>query len=146
MLPCSATNGIVGVGPGTEGWTEKHEKEVVFQRSKRVRRAIETMEQGALLPHEQNQELGDPDMANMVLQGSQRAERDRIVGYLKRHNQKLIARSPRVTATVLLDHKRLFIDRTVVGAIRQTRLDNRLAELHLRNQFARGHHASWSRM
>ncbi len=115
--------------PCGELWTAKHQHESALQRSKRLRRAVDALREGALLPHEVTQEFGSEDVATALRTAIVSAEKKGIAAYVRKKQRLQQLQRKRPAALATLCGKRIFIDRVAAATIARNRLDDRLTEL-----------------
>jgi hypothetical protein len=109
-----SAHGVLDARAGTEqvvgnsGWTEMHEKELNFQRSKRRLRAIDAMEENALVECELRQEFGSIQSAHLALNEHRAAAQKREANYKQLQRKKQVAlASPTLPE---MNGKNIFID------------------------------------
>ncbi len=118
-----------GCAPDPAMWTEKHEKEASFQRTKRLRRAMDALAQGALLPREIQEEFGSEAVADLVLRAKAIVDQRQMAAYMRKKSRTWCLDAPRPPGLTVLHNKRIFIDRQARTVMDAAELDNRMVQL-----------------
>ena len=128
--PSAGGGGAPAAGGGGAPWTEKHEKERTFQQQKRLKRAMDAMGQGALLPTEQVEVFGSEEIAQEAL-ATHLADRTRKLakygrGRLRTRNMQ--NREP-PTLNGVCEGKKIWMDRSTEAVLGGDAVNSRLRTL-----------------
>ncbi len=106
-------------GGEVDAWTEAHEAEKNFQRKKHFKRALQAMQEGALLPAEQTTLFGSEEAAQVAAAASSYLQSKKISTYVRKQALKRLRRSIANAPTFqdVLCGKRVYVDGRLVAAV-----------------------------
>lgn len=134
--------GRAPAGDGDDsGWTAKHELEREFQEQKKLKRAVETMEQGALLPSEQVAIFGSEENAMESLAAYRSMRKKNLSAYIR---QRLARRAMQnrhaPTPEVICKGRQVWLDEEAIHAFSPTAsMSSRLRHLGATRALDREH-------
>jgi len=116
-------------GGGVDAWTEAHEAEQNFQRRKHFKRALQAMQEGALLPAEQTTLFGSEEAAQRAAAALSYLQSKKISTYMRKQTLKRLRRSNACTFQDVVCGKRVYVDsRLVARVLGAGALDRALAD------------------